>query len=69
MRPGANVGQYGQCGGTAYAGHMANLKDKTNKDLEEFFPKQEYNPKDMEFDLIYVNGNNKFEKLRREDET
>ncbi len=46
-----------------------NLKDKTNKDLDEFFRKQEYNPKDMEFDLIYVNGDNNLENLRRDDET
>ena len=46
-----------------------NLKEKSNKDLDEFFRKQEYNPKDMEFDLIYVNGDNNLENLRREDET
>ena len=45
-----------------------NLKDKTNKDLDEFFRKQEYNPKDMEFDLIYINGDNNLENLRRDDE-
>jgi len=46
-----------------------NLKEKTNADLDEFFRKQEYNPRDMEFDLIYVNGDNNLENLRREDET
>ncbi len=46
-----------------------NLKEKSNKDLDEFFRKQEYNPKDMEFGLIYVNGDNNLENLRREDET
>ncbi|MBU4231605.1 MAG: site-specific DNA-methyltransferase [Proteobacteria bacterium] len=46
-----------------------NLKEKTNTDLEEFFRKQEYNPKDLEFDLIYVNGDNNLENLRRPDET
>lgn len=46
-----------------------NLKEKSNEDLEEFFRRQEYNPKDMEFDLIYVNGDNNIENLRREDET
>ena len=45
-----------------------NLKDKTNKDLDEFFRKQEHNPKDVEFDLIYVNGDNNLENLRRDDE-
>jgi len=46
-----------------------NLKEKSNEDLDEFFRRQEYNPKDMEFDLIYVNGDNNLENLRREDET
>lgn len=46
-----------------------NLKEKSNDDLEEFFRKQEYNPKDMEFDLIYVNGDNNLENIRRTDET
>lgn len=46
-----------------------NLKEKSNTDLEEFFHKQEYNPKDLEFDLIYVNGDNNLENLRRPDET
>jgi adenine-specific DNA-methyltransferase len=46
-----------------------NLKDKSNKDLDEFFRKQEYNTKDMEFDLIYVNGDNNLENFRRDDET
>ena len=46
-----------------------NLKEKSNEDLEKFFRKQEYNPKDMEFDLIYVNGDNNLENIRRPDET
>ena len=46
-----------------------NLKEKSNEDLDEFFRKQEYNPRDLEFDLIYVNGDNNVENLRREDET
>ncbi len=46
-----------------------NLKEKSNEDLDKFFRKQEYNPKDMEFDLIYVNGDNNLENLRRQDET
>jgi len=46
-----------------------NLKEQSNTDLEEFFRKQEYNPKDLEFDLIYVNGDNNLENLRRPDET
>jgi adenine-specific DNA-methyltransferase len=46
-----------------------NLKEKSNADLEAFFRKQDYNPRDMEFDLIYVNGDNHLENLRRPDET
>jgi len=46
-----------------------DLEEKSNADLEAFFRKQDYNPKDMEFDLIYVNGDNHLENLRRPDET
>jgi len=46
-----------------------DLKDKSNADLDEFFRKQEYNPRDMEFDLIYVNSDNNLENLRKDDET
>lgn len=46
-----------------------DLTEKSNGDLEEFFRKQDYNPRDMEFDLIYVNGDNNLENLRRPDET
>lgn len=46
-----------------------NVKEKSNEDLERFFRKQDYNPKDMEFAIIYVNGDNNLENIRREDET
>lgn len=46
-----------------------DLTEKSNADLEEFFRKQDYNPRDMEFDLIYVNGDNNLENLRRPNET
>ncbi len=39
-----------------------NMRDPAfegfNEDLEEFFQKQQYNTLDMEFDLVYVNGDN-----------
>jgi len=35
-----------------------NTKEKSNEVLEEFFTKQQYNTLDMEFDIIYVNGDN-----------
>jgi len=46
-----------------------NLAEKDNAALDAFFDKQKYNPRDMEFDLIYVNGDNNLQNLRREDET
>lgn len=46
-----------------------NLQEKDNAALDAFFDKQKYNPRDMEFDLIYVNGDNNLQNLRREDES
>ena len=37
---------------------IASQREKTNRDLDEFFRKQQYNTLDSEFDLIYVNGDN-----------
>lgn len=38
-----------------------NLKEKDNNALEEFLDKQGYNPRDTEFDHIYVNGDHTLE--------
>ena len=46
-----------------------NVKEQSSADLDEFFLKQGYNTLDMEFDLIYVNGDNNLENLRHDDET
>ena len=46
-----------------------NTREKSNADLDEFFEKQGYNTRDTEFDVIYVNGDNNLENLRRPDET
>lgn len=46
-----------------------NTKTVSNEQLDEFFRKQEFNPRDTEFDLIYVNGDNNLENLKRADET
>lgn len=46
-----------------------NTKEKSNENLEKFFRKQDYNPKDMEFAVIYVNGDNNLENIKRDDET
>ncbi|RRR73123.1 MAG: site-specific DNA-methyltransferase [Candidatus Viridilinea halotolerans] len=40
-----------------------------NEELDTFFQKQGYTTRDHEFDLIYVNGDNNLENLRRDDET
>lgn len=46
-----------------------NLKEKSNEDLEEFFTKQKYSTKDIEFDVIYVNGDNNLENLKKDEDT
>jgi len=46
-----------------------NTREKSNAELDEFFQKQGYNTRDAEFDVIYVNGDNNLENLRRPDET
>lgn len=45
-----------------------NTTEKDNAALEAFFKKRQYNPRDTEFDLIYVNGDNTLENLRTEPE-
>ena len=46
-----------------------NTREKSNAALDEFFQKQGYNTRDTEFDVVYVNGDNNLENLRRPDET
>jgi adenine-specific DNA-methyltransferase len=46
-----------------------SVAEKSNADLDAFFQKQGYNTKDMEFAIIYVNGDNNLENLKRADET
>ncbi|NOT00664.1 MAG: site-specific DNA-methyltransferase [Phycisphaerales bacterium] len=45
------------------------LADTDNDALDEWFRRQGYNSRDMEYDLIYVNGDNNLENLRRPDHT
>jgi adenine-specific DNA-methyltransferase len=45
------------------------IAEMDNDKLDAWFNKQGYNTKDMEYDLIYVNGDNNLENLRREDMT
>ena len=46
-----------------------NTNETNNEQLDEFFRKQDYNTRDTEFDLIYVNGDNNLENLKKPDET
>ena len=46
-----------------------NVHEKSNADLDDFFVKQGYNARDMGFEVIYVNGDNNLENLKRPDET
>jgi adenine-specific DNA-methyltransferase len=46
-----------------------NLDETDNDTLDQWFEKQDYNTRDQEYDLIYVNGDNNLENLRRVDQT
>jgi len=46
-----------------------NIAKTNNEQLDDFFRKQNYSSRDTEFDLIYVNGDNNLENLKRTDET
>lgn len=46
-----------------------NTREKSNDNLDQFFQKQGYNTRDRKFDLIYTNGDNNLENLKRVDET
>ncbi|MFM8172218.1 MAG: hypothetical protein ACKN81_01620 [Pirellulaceae bacterium] len=46
-----------------------NLDEINNEALDECFKRKDYNTKDQEHDLIYVNGDNNLENLRRGDQT
>ena len=44
--------------------------DETDNDaLDQWFDKQGYSTRDLEYDLVYVNGDNNLENLRRPDQT
>ena len=44
-------------------------KELDSNGLDEWFKKQGYNTQDMEFDLIYVNGDNNLENLKKDEQT
>jgi adenine-specific DNA-methyltransferase len=46
-----------------------NVSEISNSELDEWFKAQRYNTRDQEYDLIYVNGDNNLENLRRADQT
>ncbi len=46
-----------------------NTKEIDAEKLNEWFRRQGYNTRDQEFDIIYVNGDNHLENLRRQDHT
>jgi adenine-specific DNA-methyltransferase len=46
-----------------------NTKETDNDKLDDWFKKQGYNTKDQEFDVIYVNGDNNLENLKKPDQT
>ena len=46
-----------------------SINDTNSSALDDWFKKQAYSTRDREFDLIYVNGDNNLENLRRDDET
>jgi adenine-specific DNA-methyltransferase len=46
-----------------------NTKELDNDALDAWFRKQGYNTKDQEYDVIYVNGDNNLENLKRPDQT
>jgi len=46
-----------------------NIDTMDNDALDRWFQKQNYNTKEMVYDLFYINGDNNLENLRRSDET
>lgn len=46
-----------------------NLDDLDNDKLDQWFQTQDYSTRDLIYDLVYVNGDNDLEDLRRADET
>ena len=46
-----------------------DVEKHSNEELEAFCDTMEFNPHDNEFDLIYVNGDNNLQNLRKDEET
>jgi adenine-specific DNA-methyltransferase len=45
------------------------IGETSNPELDEFFQKQGFSAQDLEFDLIYVNGDNNLENLKKDADT
>lgn len=45
------------------------LEETNNEKLDDWFEKSQYSTREQEFDLIYVNGDNHLENLRKDEET
>jgi adenine-specific DNA-methyltransferase len=48
---------------------LTGTPEQDNLVLDQWFLKRNYSTKDYEFDVIYVNGDNNLENLRKDDET
>jgi adenine-specific DNA-methyltransferase len=46
-----------------------NMDQMGNDKLDQWFQRQGYSTRDLEYDLIYVNGDNNLENLRRPAQT
>lgn len=46
-----------------------NVDETDNDALDQWFEKQGYSTRDLEYDVVYVNGDNNLENLRRPDQT
>jgi adenine-specific DNA-methyltransferase len=46
-----------------------NIEENPNQALDDFFQKQDYKTRDVDFDLIYVNGDNNLENLKKDADT
>ena len=46
-----------------------DISENPNAKLDEFFNKQAYNTLDQEFDVVYVNGDNNLQNLKKDDQT
>src|SRR5581483_1062011 len=78
--PAAQAGRAAQAGGVRVVTGLnpqgervlilwRKTKELDNDALDAWFRKQGYNTKDQEYDVIYVNGDNNLENLRKPDQT